>query len=67
MFYCQKKQVFLFGKKAQRKCINTNLRKRGRICPHLCQKEAENETSVYFLQTAIWLLCQGEKQRLRSV
>ena len=65
-FYCLKKKLFLFGKKAHKKCINTNIRKRGKICPHLCEKEAEDEASVYSLQATVRMLQPG-KQRLRTV
>lgn len=59
-YYCRKKQIVLFGKKAQKKCINTNLRKRGRVCPHLCEREVGDEASVYPLSEAVWLLQPGK-------
>lgn len=43
MFWCANKGVYLSKKKAIKKCIGVNLRKRHRICPHL--KEVVDEDS----------------------
>ena len=34
--WCDKKKKWIGIKKAKAKCIKTNLKKRGKVCPYLC-------------------------------
>jgi hypothetical protein len=34
-YYCRKKQKYLTERRALKKCVGINLKKRGRVCPAL--------------------------------
>lgn len=38
MYWCGKKQIEMTDKKARKKCINKNIRKRGKVCPYLVEE-----------------------------
>jgi hypothetical protein len=41
IFYCLKKQKVITERRALKKCVNVNLKKRGRVCPALEVRDEE--------------------------